>query len=695
MRSRTIKKQLFTTILVSALAFSALPSNAQMTPEASKLYQEACSAEHQQDLKEAIAKLEQAIELSGGDVMLYTKLAGIYSEIDEYDKALANYNKVIKLKPDDAFVYISIGSIYENQTKYKDALTAYNKALDIFPEYKYNYFNIGNVQYQLGNYPEAIKNYNAFLETYAQHSESRENLAASYLAVKDYTNATKQYQAIFDKNPENFKNFSEYGIALLNSDNSDKAAEMLEKAIEINPENDSAHLGLAQAYQDLGKNDLAYEQYQVVLKKVPNLYTVRLDYANLLADMSKNTEAIEQYNMYIKAYPNDIRGYKNIAAVYKELGNFDKALENYLIAESKDTNDINLKKDIAICYHNKKEYQNALKYYDLILAAQPNDADVKLNKAIALHGLNKYDDAITIYQELLAAKNDKAIKENLNNALVARGHELIEAQDYAKAIDNFKTAIKGGFGDGYVYYGLAKAYRATGDNTKASENYEKAISIDPDKTVYSAEYSEFISSLYKPKVKVQTTNENELPSINLTLENVEETPVNNVKTQPVIKSSSIIMKQNEDFITEGDKNYKSNNYEAAVKNYQDALQLIPNDAVTLLKIGNIYKLKEDNTKAVNFYQKSIIVNPDYTDGWFNLGLAYANENNLIESQKSFEKVISLDNNYNFGYAYYALGMALEHQGKNSEAIKNYKLFIKHNNDKDMINTVQAKIKQLQ
>ena len=92
---------------------------------------------------------------------------------------------------------------------------------------------------------------------------------------------------------------------------------------------------------------------------------------------------------------------------------------------------------------------------------------------------------------------------------------------------------------------------------------------------------------------------------------------------------------------------------------------------------------------------SIIVNPDYTDGWFNLGLAYANENNLIESQKSFEKVISLDADYNFGYAYYALGVAFEHQGKTNEAIKNYKLFVKHNNDKDMIESVQDKIKQLQ
>ena len=123
LRSGTIKKQLLTTVLISALAINVIPVYAQMSPEASALYQEACSAEHQQDLKEAIAKLEQAIAISGGDAMLYTKLAGIYSEIDNYDKALEAYNKVVKLKPDDAFVYISIGSIYENQGKYKGKLT--------------------------------------------------------------------------------------------------------------------------------------------------------------------------------------------------------------------------------------------------------------------------------------------------------------------------------------------------------------------------------------------------------------------------------------------------------------------------------------------------------------------------------------------------------------------------------------------
>ena len=93
-----IKKSILAGLLISSLAFGSTQAFAYMSPEASSLYQEACSAEHQQDLKEAISKLEQAAAISSDDAMIYTKLAGLYTEIGENDKALGIYKKVIELK---------------------------------------------------------------------------------------------------------------------------------------------------------------------------------------------------------------------------------------------------------------------------------------------------------------------------------------------------------------------------------------------------------------------------------------------------------------------------------------------------------------------------------------------------------------------------------------------------------------------
>ena len=46
-------------------------------------------------------------------------------------------------------------------------------------------------------------------------------------------------------------------------------------------------------------------------------------------------------------------------------------------------------------------------------------------------------------------------------------------------------------------------------------------------------------------------------------------------------------------------------YDKAIENYQKALSSNPNDEVTLLKLGNIYKLKNDNKSAADFYKKSL------------------------------------------------------------------------------------------
>lgn len=682
MGSRTIKKQLLFSALVS-LALTGLPADAHMTPEANSLYQQACSAEYQQDYKTAAEKLNQALQIVNDDPMLLTKLAGIYSEIDEYDKALEIYNKVLQLRPNDAFVYISIGSIYENQGKYLEALQSYNKAMEIFPNYKYNYLNIANVQYQLRDYKTAIDSYNKFLSTYSQHWEARESLANSYLADGNSQKAVNEYENLYSRNVSGFKDYSNYGLALFQIKNYEKASEILEKAVELNPDNTAAHVSLALSYQELEKNDLALAQYDVVFKQEPNLHSIRFDYANLLADLGRDNDAIASYNMYIQNYPKDARAYQNLGIVYKRLNNIDLAIANFekSLQLQGDKKNIDLIEDLAECCHIKKDYNNALKYYDEVLAVKKDNYDVKLNKALVLHAMKNYNDAIALYTDLLKTKDNASIQNNLTSALIAQGYVFYEQQNYSLATNCFDRAIQRGTKDSSAYFGIAKTYRACGVNEKATEFYEKAISMAPEKTLYSNEFADFISSTYKSDVKVSSgAKANNLPEVNLSMESAKEDNAANVQ-------------KNKDLIAIGDENYKKKNYEVSIRNYQDALQLNPSDEVTLLKLGNIYKIKNDNKNAVNFYKKAIFVNPNYADGWFNLGLVYANDKNISGAKECFHRVISLDPNY--GYAYYALAIAYEQDGNKTEAIKNYKIFLVHNKDEATSKSVLKKIKALE
>ena len=93
-----------------------------------------CSAEYQNNLPDAIEKLRKAISISGNDSLLYTKLAGIYSEIGDYDNAYEVVDLLWKRTKEDEWVisaYIDLtGRIkpknlplwYEEAMKSKDKI---------------------------------------------------------------------------------------------------------------------------------------------------------------------------------------------------------------------------------------------------------------------------------------------------------------------------------------------------------------------------------------------------------------------------------------------------------------------------------------------------------------------------------------------------------------------------------------------
>ena len=109
-------------------------------------------------------------------------------------------------------------------------------------------------------------------------------------------------------------------------------------------------------------------------------------------------------------------------------------------------------------------------------------------------------------------------------------------------------------------------------------------------------------------------------------------------------------------------------------------------------LSNYFFDKTDEKNAIDYYKKAIFVKPEYADGWFNLGLVYADQKNVVQSKKCFEKTIKIDPKY--AYAYYALALANETEKDNAAAIENYEKFLKYNTDDSIKSSVQSRIKTL-
>ena len=86
------KKKLYISLaILCTLSAISAPANAKMTKEAHALYQQACAYEYKSVYITAIRIIQQALDINGEDAMLYTKIAGLYSDIGNYQESLSAY----------------------------------------------------------------------------------------------------------------------------------------------------------------------------------------------------------------------------------------------------------------------------------------------------------------------------------------------------------------------------------------------------------------------------------------------------------------------------------------------------------------------------------------------------------------------------------------------------------------------------
>ena len=87
-------KRIYLSAIALIVALSSIQiSEAKMTKEAHALYQQACNYEYRSDYLSAISTIQKALAINGDDAMLYTKIAGLYSDVGRYEDALGAYKK--------------------------------------------------------------------------------------------------------------------------------------------------------------------------------------------------------------------------------------------------------------------------------------------------------------------------------------------------------------------------------------------------------------------------------------------------------------------------------------------------------------------------------------------------------------------------------------------------------------------------
>jgi tetratricopeptide (TPR) repeat protein len=119
--------------------------------------------------------------------------------------------------------------------------------------------------------------------------------------------------------------------------------------------------------------------------------------------------------------------------------------------------------------------------------------------------------------------------------------------------------------------------------------------------------------------------------------------------------------------------YNEKNYDAALENYEKAVELNPKYVDAFNNIGLIYYAREDYARARDSYLKAVEIDPNYAIGHYNLGLAYYQLKNYAPSMRHYQKSIELRPNYM--YAYYGLGLTYYALQNYDKAMEYYQMAI--------------------
>ncbi len=229
----------------------------------------------------------------------------------------------------------------------------------------------------------------------------------------------------------------------------------------------------------------------------------------------------------------------------KNLGNALQKFNEFIKIDT--TNSLAYKKR-GLCYYAESKYRNALHDFNQSLRILPQQADVYYNKALVFFYLGEIKKAEENAQKALA------IQPIYAEAKILLGSIEIQSERYDVALMWFNGAVIDNKIYPYAYYNRGMAYFYLGENKKALDDWDKAISLNPKEIDAYIGRAELYLNLNDTK--------------NIT------------------------------------KKQKQENFAHTIQNLENALKINPNSFEAYFVLGKYHKAQKNKKKACECWQKS-------------------------------------------------------------------------------------------
>ena len=630
-----------------------------------------------EQIDEAIDAYKQAIQLAPDQIFVWNNLGNLCAKVGRSDEAMIAFRKALEGNPRDPIAWNGLANVHFKLGYADDAIAAYRKSLQYTPTFAQPWCGLGDVYASIGRTDEALKCYHKAIELNKQYLAPWIRLGVLFSKQERYRDAVKAYQKALDLDNKNGHVWNELGMSYLKSESHDEAASAFLKAIELDRGNGWAYSNLAYAYMQQGKHkegvslllrsiDLMESDADkaVSWNRLASLYRSLNDYDNAVAayqmadqltggsaapnaqpasegneeaaiTSSTNSEQVSWAVAIPAAAPNPSQNpageaKDEIAPELKEgrletkagresdsrapawiFGIVNKVMKPDAQKDAVENSESRHEsKEAAVTQTAKTEAQNASKPDEQSNSGAENRKAVHDEEAVQWTAKGNANFNQGALEEAIAAYN-KAIQidptygvpySNLALTYVMQGQFAEAILLYQKSIE----LLESGRDKALSWNGLGNAYRCVGDYGNAVAAYQRAAELDPETGGIRDQADDF-----KPKATQRSAKGwNDLGELLL-------------KTGALDKAAEAFQKAIELEPKLGRPYYNLARVKAAQRKYSEAVpfyekgislvESVKEKADAWNGLGNAYRKLNDYDKAINAYQKAVVLADEGVD----------------------------------------------------------------------------------
>lgn len=532
----------------------------------------------------------------------------------EYIKAKTYYQQALRLKPKDAtaksklnntllkikeenkkeetfFEYIDNADSYYANSELEKALEEYNKALKIFPKDEYATNKKAEITTILKDEKDKLDSFNAMI-----------TLGDKLLSSEKYAEAVMQYESALAVYPNNSLAKTKYQDAKNKKEAYDLKVSEFERLqsqgrdFTLRKKYTEAIAAYEQALQIFPKETEIYDIIKELQtkKNIADNYNAKITEADALYEDQSYKDAKSAYQAALTVIPDDSYALGMIARI-DEIVNSPEYLK---IQNDK----AKLDNDFA-GFMNKGENAEGVKNYELALSYYVKALELKPNNAEALAKKKNAEDMILYLeqqrkeQERLAAIEAEKQRKAQIQTLIATGNQQIADKKYAEAEQSFNQvlAIDPNNATATEKLGVIAGFYEEIQRQK-QENYNRAMSEGS----YAMDSSNFAEAINQFNIALTYKPGDEAATQQLTLAQQNE----NMRL-------AALENEYNGYITKGDAQLQTKNYDKAIEFYTKAMQVNPSNPYPGNKIREIGEILKAN-KLVELVSSATTINSSDT-----------------------------------------------------------------------------------